>query len=112
MVNFDDMSKESVENAYKRKFGKNLNTFSEENDVNYCVNSFTNVEIDESAKNLIFGNGCKIHSSFDGDGVYVDERYVKNIIHDGETLFIHLKGIEEDDEAHGETIYGRDGGEL
>ena len=100
MVNFDDMSKESIENAYKEKFGKDLNSEKEEEEEeeeeDYTVKNYENIEIDEECKNLIFGNECRIFSMEGGDGVLVREEFVKAITQENNCFMIYLKGSTED----------------
>lgn len=77
---------------------------------NYCVGDYKNVKFDVEYCNLLFDNDCQINSLIDGDGVDIDERFVKfiGLSNDGDIEII-LKGSDIPKEDYDNILWDCEG---
>ena len=68
---------------------------------NYCVGSYKKVRYDDN--DLIFGNGARVESRYEGDGIFMYSEIVDRIVVDGNEIVILLKG--NNAAITGETIW-------
>ena len=87
-MNFENMSTESLKEM-KVQINKALE--SKKQCENYTVGHFSNVTFYKGYHNLVFGNGCEVVSLFDGDGVYILDKYIKKVEYDNNGIIIYFK---------------------
>ena len=94
----------------ERKFNKKLSVsaenedISERNVVDYCVEGYKMVNFSETYRDLLFGNGCEVQSSIEGNGVVINKKFIKNIKDCDTHIRIYFKGIDDSSEFKGEVL--------